>query len=120
MYYPSAAKMKEIMFESDIAISAGGQTLYELARIGVPTIAVTVAENQLRNVQNWQKEGFVEQAGGWANEDLMEKIEQSIELLQDYTTRKNKKKAGNKLIDGSGSMEIVKRVLCSFTKDIKE
>ena len=120
IYYPNAAKMKKIMFESDITISAGGQTLYELARIGVPTIAVTVAENQSRNIQNWWNEGFIEQAGWWANEDLLEKIEQNIELLQGHAIRKNKKKAGNKLIDGSGSMAIVKRVLYSFTKDIKE
>ncbi|MHC5060103.1 MAG: UDP-2,4-diacetamido-2,4,6-trideoxy-beta-L-altropyranose hydrolase [Planctomycetota bacterium] len=113
IYSPNAAKMKEIMFESDIAISAGGQTLYELARIGVPTIAITVAENQLRNVQSWLKEGFIEQAGWWADEDLMEKIKQSIEILQDYTIRMNKKKAGNKVIDGSGSMAVAQRVLYS-------
>lgn len=119
IYYPNAAKMKKIMFESDITISAGGQTLYELARIGVPTIAVTVAENQSRNIQNWRDAGFIEQAGGWANEDLTETIQRKIELLQSKIIRKNKKKAGNKLIDGSGSSKIMKRVLYSFTQDIK-
>ncbi|HEK24805.1 MAG: UDP-2,4-diacetamido-2,4,6-trideoxy-beta-L-altropyranose hydrolase, partial [Hydrogenobaculum sp.] len=29
IYFPKAEKMKELMLESDIAISAGGQTLYE-------------------------------------------------------------------------------------------
>ncbi|HIE58998.1 MAG TPA: UDP-2,4-diacetamido-2,4,6-trideoxy-beta-L-altropyranose hydrolase, partial [Hydrogenothermaceae bacterium] len=46
IYYPDATKMKDIMLKSDIAISAGGQTLYELARVGVPTIAIAVADNQ--------------------------------------------------------------------------
>ena len=46
IYFPDAQKMKEVMLESDIAISAGGQTLYELAKVGVPTIAVIVADNQ--------------------------------------------------------------------------
>ena len=51
IYYPDAEKMKEIMFESDIAISACGQTLNELASVGVPTIGVCTAGNQLGNVK---------------------------------------------------------------------
>lgn len=31
IYYPNAEKIKEVMLNSDIAISAGGQTLHELA-----------------------------------------------------------------------------------------
>ena len=38
-------KMKNLMEAADIAVSAGGQTLYELARTGTPTIAIKVADN---------------------------------------------------------------------------
>ncbi|MDQ7082427.1 MAG: glycosyltransferase [Aquificota bacterium] len=60
IFYPSAEEMKNLMLDADIAISAGGQTLYELARVGVPTIAVAVAENQMWNVSEWQEAGFIE------------------------------------------------------------
>jgi UDP-2,4-diacetamido-2,4,6-trideoxy-beta-L-altropyranose hydrolase len=60
IYYSDAAEMKKFMLESDIAISAGGQTLYELARIGVPTIAITVADSQSANIHGWQEVGFAE------------------------------------------------------------
>jgi len=36
IYSPDVKKIKKTMLESDLAISAGGQTLYEFARIGIP------------------------------------------------------------------------------------
>jgi UDP-2,4-diacetamido-2,4,6-trideoxy-beta-L-altropyranose hydrolase len=45
--------MKHAMLETDIAISNGRQTLYKLVRVGVPTIAIGVAENQLGNIKEW-------------------------------------------------------------------
>ncbi len=50
--------MKNAMIKCDIAISAAGQTLFELARIGVPTYAVQVAENQTLNMLSWKKCNF--------------------------------------------------------------
>jgi spore coat polysaccharide biosynthesis predicted glycosyltransferase SpsG len=48
VYYQSldAAQMRDLMLKCDIAISAAGQTINELMRIGIPTVAVAVADNQ--------------------------------------------------------------------------
>jgi len=43
----------------NIAISAGGSTLYELVSCGVPTIAIKVAENQILLVNELKKRGIV-------------------------------------------------------------
>ena len=51
--------MLQLMYESDIAISAAGQTIYELAQRCVPTIAISVAENQKNNLTGWIKEEFL-------------------------------------------------------------
>jgi spore coat polysaccharide biosynthesis predicted glycosyltransferase SpsG/RimJ/RimL family protein N-acetyltransferase len=114
IYYPDATEMKKIMLESDIVISAGGQTLYELARIGVPTIAVAVADNQSANIRGWQEVGFVEYAGEGANGELAEKISRKIERLKDSNARQCKNKLGRKIVDGAGSLRIVKSVLSDF------
>jgi UDP-2,4-diacetamido-2,4,6-trideoxy-beta-L-altropyranose hydrolase len=116
IYYPDAAEMKKIMLESDIAISAGGQTLYELARVGVPTIAVTAADNQSVNICGLQEAGFAEYAGDGTNGELLEEINRKIKLLRDGNVRQCKSKTGRKIIDGAGSSRIVKKVLSDFYK----
>lgn len=70
IYSPDSRQMLEAMESTDLAISSAGQTLYELARVGVPTIAVGVVDNQINNIKNWQKQGFIEFAGFWDDEDL--------------------------------------------------
>jgi len=106
IYYPDAKKIKEIMLESDIAISAGGQTLYELARVGVPTVGICVAENQLRNVKGWERIGFLEYVGWYNKNNLVQKINNSIEYLKDVSVRKNKYKIGREFVDGKGGLRI--------------
>jgi UDP-2,4-diacetamido-2,4,6-trideoxy-beta-L-altropyranose hydrolase len=106
IYYPDAEKMKRIMLESDIAISACGQTLNELASIGVPTIGVCIAENQLGNIKGWEKIGFLEYAGCYSKGNILEKIKNVIKYLEDMQVRKNKSKVGRKFIDGKGSLRI--------------
>jgi len=114
IYYPNSAEMKKAMLESDIAISGGGQTLYELARVRVPTIAVTVADNQVNNACILEKVGFVEYAGHWDNAGMIETISQGVKLLRSKSIRQHKCKIGRKVVDGTGSSRIVKEVLSSF------
>jgi spore coat polysaccharide biosynthesis predicted glycosyltransferase SpsG/L-amino acid N-acyltransferase YncA len=54
----SDRQMKQLMNNSDVAISASGQTLSELAVMGVPGVAVCVADNQRHNWNAWTKAGF--------------------------------------------------------------
>lgn len=110
IYFPDAQGMKNIMIESDIAISLGGQTLYELAAISVPAIAVVVAENQLNNVRGCQKAGFIEYAGWWEDIQFLEGIAQSLKSLQDRELRENMAKIGRSLIDGNGASRVVEEI----------
>ena len=111
IYCPGAAKMKAIMFESDIAISAGGQTLYELARVGIPTIGICVAENQLQNIEGWRKSGFLEYIGQHSDKNLQERIPEAINKLIPYKERYMRGKRGRMCVDGSGSAKVVGRIL---------
>jgi len=114
IYYPDAEEMKKTMLESDVAISASGQTLYELARIGLPTIAISVADNQMNNVRDWQRAGFIEYAGSWEDKTVFTNIIQKLELLQDNVLRYEKSKRGKALVDGLGAIRVVSQCIKTF------
>ncbi len=111
IYYPDAEKMKEIMLESDIAISAGGQTLYELARAGVPTIGICVADNQLGNIKEWKKIGFLEYTGLYNENNIIADIDKLLKNLESIKIRESKSKIGRKFIDGKGSLRITDGII---------
>jgi len=118
IYYPDAEKMKEIMLESDIAISAGGQTLNELASVGVPTIGICIAENQLGNIKGWEKVGFLEYAGLYNENNIIADIDKLLKNLESMKIRESKSKIGRKFIDGKGSIRIIKILLFNFFKSV--
>ena len=111
IYYPSAEKMKEMMFKSDVAISAGGQTLYELARVGLPTVAIAVAENQLKNTKGWQETGFINYAGWWEEKKLISRLSKELGRLVSYRARLKRSKLGRSYIDGKGPKRIVDKII---------
>lgn len=110
-YYPSGETMKNIMLDADIAISAGGQTLFELARIGVPTISILTAENQKGNIESLTNANFLKHAGSWDDKNILHKTEQLIDFFKPKDIRKKYSTAGLSLIDGYGSVRIANFVL---------
>ncbi|MCX8077571.1 MAG: hypothetical protein N3D76_02830, partial [Geminocystis sp.] len=80
----SGEEMRDLMTMVDLAVSAGGQTTYELARVGVPSVLVAVADNQLLNCKGWEKAGFAFYAGWWEDKELWKKLSEGVEKLKDY------------------------------------
>ncbi len=109
--FPDAQEMKSIMIETDIAISASGQSLFELARVGTPTIAIAVADNQDLNVKGWLDTGFIEFAGWWDDPDLITNISKKLDHLMEYSVRIKKSKVGQAIVDGFGALQIGKQIL---------
>lgn len=50
--------MAGLMRASDVVVSAAGTTLYELACVGVPTVALPIVENQLPNAEGFGRLGL--------------------------------------------------------------
>lgn len=110
IYDPSAERMKQAMLSADIAISSGGQTLYELACTGLPTIAVAVSDNQLRNVAGFEKSGFLKLAGWWKDGSTEQNIVKFIRGFEGVRERMVSSGIGRSLISGRGvflSMEAI-------------
>ncbi len=116
IYYPDAETTKEIILESDIAISAGGQTLYELARVGVPTIGICFAENQRLNLEGWQKKGFIKYIGWYDDEKLLKKMIDAINKFILHKERVKSSEIGRRYVDGKGVHRVVDRIYKYYQK----
>ena len=114
IYSPDSSEIINVMASSDLSISSSGQTLYELACLGVPTIAIGIIDNQKNNIKNWINQGFIEYVGCWNDEDLLENILDRIELLKDKNIRYDKRLLGVRAVNGKGSLKIVKSILNEF------
>jgi UDP-2,4-diacetamido-2,4,6-trideoxy-beta-L-altropyranose hydrolase len=103
----SPEKMANIYLKSDIAISAGGSTCYELAYYGIPNIIITIADNQLNIARELHEHGLSLYLGR-KEEVTTEQIKTNlIDLIDDSSLRVNMSKKGKKLIDGKGKKRIV-------------
>ncbi len=107
----NARQMLESMLKADICISGGGQTIHELARVGVPTIGICFAENQRGNLESWKEAGFLEYAGRDADPGLLDKIEESLADLMPFEKRKRASLRGKMHVDGKGSLRIARFLL---------
>lgn len=111
---PDASALRKAMRAADVAISAAGQTLYELARMGTPTISISAAANQRYNVKGLSKAGFIEHAGPGTSSGLFGRIERALGILDDASIRRQRSLIGQALIPGDGALKIVDAILKSY------
>lgn len=99
------------MKTADLAISAGGTTLYELCACGTPTISYSLADNQLDNVWQFDTDGVIKYAGDVRTDDVATKV---IELIKQYDIDEVRKQFSvkmQKIVDGNGAKRIVERIM---------
>jgi len=116
IYFPLTPRMKKEILTSDIAITTGGQTVYELAALGVPAITIAVAVNQLHNAKSFDKLGYNYYAGWWEDKNLITNIKERILDLKNRKTRNIMIEKGRNIIKPDGS----RRIIDYLIKKLKE
>jgi UDP-2,4-diacetamido-2,4,6-trideoxy-beta-L-altropyranose hydrolase len=94
--------MPELMAWADIAICAGGSTNWELAFMGLPSIVITIADNQKEIAQNLAQMGLIISLGWWKNVTIETIKKVILNLIQDKKKREKMSYLGIQLIDGRG------------------
>jgi UDP-2,4-diacetamido-2,4,6-trideoxy-beta-L-altropyranose hydrolase len=107
----SAREMLRLMRKCDLAVSAGGQTSYELARTGTPAVAVCLADNQAVGLEFFSRLGMIESAGGIGSKKLWAKLAGSLNKLLRYEARAKMQLSGANVIDGKGAQRIIEKVV---------
>lgn len=106
--------MAELMQKSDIAISAGGTTLYELCACEVPTICFSLADNQRQGVEWLYKHDIMISIGSVEDsiEEFFNKLNQAFgKLFNSYELRRHYRQKLTDLVDSLGSERIAKEII---------
>lgn len=102
--------LKPIFLAGDIAVSASGQTLLELAAVGTPTIAVGLADNQRDNLAGLERAGVVVSAGCAREDGFPARLVAAWRRLQPPAARRELSEQGQKLIDGRGAGRLAEAI----------
>lgn len=106
--YQAVSNIEEYMQTADIAISAGGTTLYELCACGTPTVSYSFADNQLDNVYQFQEDGMIDYAGDARLDKVVDNIIHYLDIYQtDRVLRMQHSRKMQGLVDGNGTLRIV-------------
>lgn len=63
--HQSLPSLARLMSVADIAIGAGGTTLWERMSMGLPALVISLADNQLRSCESLQKEDLIHYLGSY-------------------------------------------------------
>lgn len=98
----------DYMKSADLAISAGGSTLYELSAVGTPTFSFAYVDNQLDNVRQFEKDGIMKCLGDFRDKENLKDICTLIDTVSDSAVRKEISVKMQRLVDGKGALNIIK------------
>jgi spore coat polysaccharide biosynthesis predicted glycosyltransferase SpsG len=96
----------EVMAKCQLAITAGGTAVYELACLGVPTVMVSTAENQQATAESWQERGLAVSLG------TLETVEDAVaearigRLMEDREACLALAKGAWEAVDGRGAERV--------------
>ncbi len=106
------ANMRELMLACELAMCSGGQTTYELAATGTPTLAVQIAENQTQNLRGLSDTGTLTLAGCIDDVDLENKVKAGLRTLASNRPQRAAMSArGRELIDGRGAERAAQEII---------
>ena len=106
--YVQVDNMADLMKESDIVLGAGGSTIWEWMSIGLPSIVVTTAENQISFVKNLAQDNYIKWLGN-SNQVNKEIISNSfLKIINNSKMLSKQSHKGQELVDGSGSQRVAK------------
>jgi spore coat polysaccharide biosynthesis predicted glycosyltransferase SpsG len=95
----------------DVAVVAGGITLYEACAIGVPAVALAVVPAQLEAIAAFAARGVVLDAGSLGDgERVLGNVADGVARSLREATTLGRASAGRRLIDGRGALRVAARI----------
>jgi UDP-2,4-diacetamido-2,4,6-trideoxy-beta-L-altropyranose hydrolase len=99
LIHGAAGEIPDLMAAADLAVCAGGSTMWEMAGMGVPFIPVVIADNQRAAVQAMARDGYPTVDSETVGRDLSGIV---TALAANSDRRRELSRTGRRLVDGKG------------------
>ena len=110
-WHCSPQDVRALMLSADLAVSAGGQTLYELAATATPALGIRVAANQALNLRGLARAGCLRDLGAPEEPDFRARLAGALaDLAGDVKAREVMGHKGRNLVDGRGVERVAARL----------
>lgn len=106
----NVTNMPELMAWADVAIAAGGSTVWELIFMNLPTLIIILADNQLINTKKLSQLGAVFNLGWHQNISTPQLKAEIVKFLSLGNLRSEICQSIRGLVDGCGAKSIVKLI----------
>ncbi len=103
----NVSDMPELMAWADLVIAAGGSTNWELAFMGLPSLVISVADNQIAIAKELNQQGVVSYLGWYQQVEPTQISEVVQNLIGDQAKREEMSLKGRKLVDGKGGKMVI-------------
>lgn len=114
MLLTSPPDMPELIGWADIGISGGGSTCWEFGFMGLPSVLVILAKNQVELAAHLGRQQYAVNIG-WYDKVSVEQLCSTVNaLISDPNLRKSISKKASSLVDGQGALHVIKVMLGSF------
>ena len=101
-------KIGKLMYRADLAIGAGGSSIWERFCLGLPAIVSTIAKHQQETTRVLAKNGYLIDVGPANNLS----IKKYTKIFENLDIKKLQKISKNslKVVDGDGSIRVAKKI----------
>jgi len=110
----NVTNMPALMAWADIAISAGGSTIWELAFMGLPALVLTLAENQRMIAEHLDAMGVVVNLGWYKNLSSDMIAQTLLKFSMDIHIRSSMYQQAKYLVDGNGTLRVIEALESLF------
>jgi spore coat polysaccharide biosynthesis predicted glycosyltransferase SpsG len=103
--------LSERISKADIVISAGGNTLFEMACVGTPGIVLWEDEHEYTQGVSFEKKGTVICIGNGIKTPINVISDSVRMLLKDSAKREKMSQCGKRMVDGQGKKRICSKIM---------
>ncbi len=104
--------MAGLMAQCDLAVTAGGTTIYELAAVGVPFLCFSYAENQEALTEYIGRKQIAGYCGAWhkGKEAVLEALKTQMAVCRSKAVREHMSWEEKRMTDGEGAARCVELI----------